>query len=223
MSKLIVFDVDGTILNSFALYEKAVLHYSQDQNLPIPCMDTIRMGYGDPHNHDFKWGVDKQAQFDHLMGTFKLATAWETSGDPAHIPHLFDGVETILSTLKNMGHMLAVVTSRPSNAFLHTTGHHGIDHYFSAVRTGCDVRGRGEKEKPEPDQLLSVMRELGYNPETTVMVGDTVMDVKMGRNAGTHTIGVTWGVHPRQNLVDAGAHYIVDTHISDILGIIDQV
>lgn len=217
MAKLAVFDIDGTLLNSFALYERAVSHYSREQGLPDPCLDTIRRGYGDPHNHDFKWGVDKDEQHRHLIGTFELASTWETSGDPQHLPQLFDGVHDLLAHLKGTGWTLGIVTSRPSYALMHTLGQHGVDSLFSGVRTGCDIKGRGEKEKPEPDQLLSIMRELGFGADQTVMIGDTTMDMKMGRSAGTKTIGVTWGVHTRDMLMDAGAHHVVDDHVQDIL------
>lgn len=223
MKKLVVFDVDGTILNSFALYERAVTHYSRENGLPDPCLETIRRGYGDPHAHDFKWGVDKDAQYRHLINTFELASRWETSGHPDHMPTLFEGAHDTLTALKDTGHTLAIVTSRPFGALEHTLRRIGVFEMFSGIRTGSDVKGRGEREKPEPDQLLSVMRELGFHAPETIMIGDTVMDVKMGLAAKTHTVGVTWGVHPRSYLEDAGAHHIIDTHAGDIPHIAQKI
>jgi phosphoglycolate phosphatase len=216
MSRLVVFDVDGTILDSFGHYAKAVAEYSAANNLPHPCLDTIKLGYGAPHAHDFKWGVSREDQYRHLMGTFEMSSGWETSGDPLKKPALFDGVADMLADLKTLGYVIGIVTSRPSDALVHTLEHHGVLHYFSGVRTSCDIKRRGEREKPEPDQLQSVMRELSFDPKDTVMIGDTVMDIKMGRAAGTHTIGVTWGVHPRDHLEQAGAHHIIDSHVADI-------
>ena len=223
MTKLVVFDVDGTILDSFGLYAQAVATYSRDNGLPMPCLDTIKIGYGDPHNHDFKWGVDRDEQRRHLIGTFQLAEKWETSGNLAHVPDFFAGALDMLIALKDTGHALAIVTSRPSHSLHSTLYHHGVGKLFSAIRTGCDVKARGEKEKPEPDQLLSVIRELAGHAQKTVMVGDTVMDIKMGLGAQAHTVGVTWGVHPRAHLEKAGAHHIVSTQANDIVSVVKSI
>ncbi len=217
MTKLVVFDIDGTILDSFAVFERAVAQYSRDNNLPMPCMDTIKLGYGEPHAHDFKWGVDRDTQLRHLYGTFKLADIWATSGDMAHMPPLYDGTLDLLTALKDGGHQLAIVTSKPSGPLAHMLDHYRLNNYFSAIRTSCDIRARGEAEKPAPDQLASVMRELKRGADESVMIGDTVMDIKMGRAAGACAIGVTWGAHPREHLEAAGAHRIVDTRVTDII------
>lgn len=217
MAKLVVFDIDGTLLDSFTLYGRAVEEYSREQGLPMPCLQTIRHGYGAPHDHDFKWGVGREEQVRHLYATFKLVDGWTTSGDPAFMPPLFDNVESLITGLHAQGHELAIVTSKPSVPLAMTLAHYGLAKYFSAIRTSCDVKGRGEAEKPAPDQLLSIMRERGAEPANTVMIGDTTMDMRMGRGAGATAIGVTWGVHPREHLMDAGAHHICDTHAGDLI------
>lgn len=217
MKKLIAFDIDGTLLNSFDLYGRAVEVYSRDNNLPMPCLDTIRTGYGNPYDHDFKWGVDRTTQVQHLYGTFKLVDDWTTSGNPDHMPPLFLGVVELLKDMHMRGHELAIVTSKPSVPLASTLAHYGLGGYFCAIRTGCDTKLRGEKEKPEPDQLLSIMRERNVAAHDTWMIGDTTMDMRMGRGAGATAIGVTWGVHSREILLAAGAHHIVDTHVQDIM------
>ena len=217
MKKLVVFDIDGTLLDSYGLYGRAVEIYSRDNNLPMPCLDTIRMGYGSPRDYDFKWGVDREEQVRHLFGTFKLVDDWTTSGNPDHMPPLFLGVVELLKDLHLRNHELAIVTSKPSVPLASTLAHYGLGGYFCAIRTSCDVKGRGEAEKPAPDQLLSIMRDRNMDAAATLMVGDTTMDMRMGRAAGATAIGVTWGVHPREVLIDAGAHHIVDTQAQDIV------
>jgi phosphoglycolate phosphatase len=217
MSKLIVFDVDGTILDSWGGYEQVVMGYSKDCGLPRPCFETIKKGYGNAHEHDFGWGVGRAEQWQHMLETFRIAERHEMSGDPRHTPPLFDGVEESLIQLKDLGHTLAIITSKAEAPLLHLLEHHNIGRFFSARRSINDVIRRGEKEKPAPDMLRSVMRELNFMPEETVMVGDTTMDVRMGRAADTHTIGVTWGTHPKESLAGAGAHHIVETVFDDVV------
>lgn len=217
MKKLVVFDIDGTLLNSYGLYGRAVEEYSRDNNLPMPCLDTIRIGYGNPYDHDFKWGCDRKTQVEHLYGTFKLVDEWTASGNPEFMPPLFLGVVELLKDLHMRNHELAIVTSKPSVPLASTLAHYGLGGYFCAIRTSCDVKGRGEAEKPAPDQLLSIMRDRNMTADATLMVGDTTMDMQMGRRAGATSIGVTWGVHSSATLLDAGAHHIVDTHAQDIV------
>lgn len=223
MKGLIVFDVDGTILDSYTLFEKCVLEYSREQGLPKPCMEAIRFGYSDPHNHDFEWGLTREKQVEHLIRIFNLVDAWSMSGEHAKTPFLFEGVEDALKELKSMGHTLAIVTSKPEAPLLHLLDYHKVGDLFDAHRNWDDIARRGEKEKPEPDMLLSVMRDLKFEPQQTIMVGDTVMDVKMGRAAKTHTIGVAWGMHPVDYLTDAGARHIVDTHFRHVVGAVKKI
>ncbi|MFN7113814.1 MAG: HAD family hydrolase [Alphaproteobacteria bacterium] len=217
MSQFIVFDVDGTILDSFGMYERVLRVYSELNKLPYPDVDAIKRGYGEPEKHDFMWGVAREEQIKHLMDSFRLNDEWSLSGDPDKIPDLFSGVKDALVHLKDLGYTLGIVTSKPEGPLLYQMEHHGVARLFSGIRTGTDVKRRGEAEKPAPDQLLSLMRELGKHPQETLMVGDTSMDVRMGRNAAALTLGVTWGAHPVEELVEAGAHHIIDTHFDDVV------
>jgi phosphoglycolate phosphatase len=223
MTKLVVFDIDGTILNSFEVFEELIAEYSRQQGLTRPCMETIKLGYGDPHNHDFKWGLSRVEQVQHMRAAWEMCDAASTSGRSEHTPHLFDGVKDVLYHLKNAGHTLAVVTSKPEVPLLHSLNHHGIIGLFSSIRTLDDIKKRGLKEKPEPDMLLSIMDELSFAPENTVMIGDTTMDIRMGRSAAAHTIGVSWGAHPKGHLTEAGAHHIVEHSFNSILSTVQKI
>lgn len=220
---LVVFDVDGTILDSYTLFEQAIAHYSEQNNMPYPNYEAIRHGYSDPLNFDFKWGVPREEQMKHLGEAFMLTDVWSMSGDISRTPLLFQGVEEALLRLRDEGHTLAIVTSKPEAPLLHLLEMHGVHNLFAAHRTWDDITRRKEREKPEPDMLLSVMRQLEADPRETVMVGDTIMDVKMGIRAGTHTIGVAWGMHPVQHLVDAGAHHIVETPFTEIVPVVRKI
>lgn len=216
MSKLVVFDVDGTFLNSHGVFDRILLEYSKANGLPDPCLKTIRHGYGEPHAHDFKWGVSREEQVKHLMNAYIIGDDI-TMRDPDYTPKLFDGVPDALTALKDHGHTLAIITSKAEAPLLHLLEEYKLRNHFSAYRAYDDIKRRNEREKPSPDMLHSVMKELKFVPDETVMIGDTTMDIRMGRSAETHTIGVTWGAHPVEHLVDAGAHHIVDTHFDDVI------
>lgn len=215
MSKLVVFDVDGTFLNSHGVFDRILLEYSRDRGLPDPCLTTIRHGYGNPRAHDFKWGVSREEQAAHLMNAFIIGDDI-TMRDPNYTPTLYDGVPEVLTMLKDHGHTLAIITSKAEAPLLHLLEKYEVKKHFSTYRAYDDIKRRGEREKPSPDMLHSVMNELKFTPSDTVMIGDTTMDIRMGRAAGTHTIGVTWGAHPKEHLEDAGAHHILDSHFHEV-------
>jgi phosphoglycolate phosphatase len=214
MTKLTVFDVDGTILDSLGFFEQIVNEYSDANGLPRPCMTTIQRGYGDPHNHDFKWGVERPVQVRHLYKVWELADARAVTGEP---PRFYNGVIDALTHLKDTGHRIALVTSKPAAPLQYVIDHYKLGSMFCAIRNLDDVKLRGEAEKPAPDMLHSVMHDLKFHPDDTFMIGDTTMDVRMGLAAKTKTIGVTWGAHPREHLIGAGAHHIVETDIHDVV------
>jgi len=216
MSKLVVFDVDGTFLNSLVVLEHTLIEYSRRLSLPHPDIEAVKHGYGAPHEHDFGWGVSKDEQARHLCAAFDLMDEFVVSGEAHLMPQLFHGVEDGFARLKDAGHTLAIITSKEEDPFHHMMEYHNLYTLFSAHRTSGDIEKRGEKEKPAPDMLISVMHELNFAPDETVMIGDSTMDMRMGRSANTSTIGVTWGAHPKHKLVEAGAQFIVDTDFNDV-------
>ncbi|MCK4944981.1 MAG: HAD family hydrolase [Alphaproteobacteria bacterium] len=216
MSRLIVFDVDGTFLDTYDLFKKVILKYSNDEGLPSPCFTTIARYYGSPLEHDFGWGVSREEQEKHLFASFDMTNDLFMSGDPQYIPQLFTGAEETFARLKDAGHTLAIVTSKPEKPLLHLMELYKLDRFFSTQRNYDDITRLCLRGKPAPDMLQSVMKELKFAPEETVMVGDTTMDIQMGLSAGTSAIGVTWGTYLKEHLVDAGAHHIIETEFSDV-------
>jgi len=219
MSKLVVFDIDGTLLNSFSFFKREAFKYSNENNLPMPSMDLMKKGYANPDDYDFGWNVNKYEQRKHLENIFDIVEKESMN----YIPELFEGVEDTLVHLKDTGHTLGIVTSKTQAPLIEMLEYHNIYTLFSGHRTWCDIKNRGEKEKPSPDMLNSLMKELNFISAETIMIGDTNMDIGMGRNANTNTIGVTWGAHPKEFLIDAGAHHIVETKVSDIVPVIIDI
>ena len=195
MSKFIAFDVDGTILNSWPVFEQEMVKYSDEQNMPMPCLDSIRHGYAFPHEVDFKWGLELHEQRPHLHNVYRRIDE-HVAGV---IPPMYDGAITFLKDLKKRGYTLGIVTSKPSNPMAAVLKHYEMVPIFCGVRTSCDVN------------------ELSFTPEQTVMIGDTTMDIEMGIAAGAHTIGVTWGNHCADRLTNAGAHKIASTDYDEVL------
>lgn len=219
MPKLIAFDIDGTLLDSWPMFEKELIAYSTEEQLNPPHLENLRTGYAFPHEIDYGWGLELHEQRTHLHNVFKRV-------DERHsgvVPPLFQGALDFLKGLKARDYTLGIVTSKPSAPLAVMLEHYDIDAIFCGVRTSCDVKLRGEKEKPAPDQLLSLAQELCFDPHHTIMIGDTTMDIEMGRNAGAHTIGVTWGNHCVNRLTEAGAHKIANTNFDEVMDHITNI
>jgi len=218
MSKLLVFDVDGTFLNSIHYFGQYVLEYSRKQGWGDVCVESVLLGYSDPDSYDFGWGVSKKEQ----KVMFHQACKSFEENITKNVPNLYEGAKETLIKLKDMGYSLAVVTSKSEKPLITTFEKHQLDGLFVSQRNYDDIERRGEKEKPEPDMLLSVMNELGFSNDNTIMIGDTFMDVHMGNNAGAKTIAVTWGAHSKEELEKANPTYIVGGEFSNILSLIEK-
>ena len=220
MNHLVVFDFDGTLANSLPMFLDSAVEYSTTNDLPKPCLETLTYGYGHPDEHDFGWKVCKDTQREHLYNIYRMMDTIDPATELHKVPPLFDGVFETLHKLEELGHELAIVTAKPFAPLKVIIEHHDIHARFKSIRSYDDFEKRGERQKPHPDQLLSVMNEMDYSPDQTIMVGDTTMDIKMGKSAGTTAVGVTWGNHEENHLLDAGADVVLTDHFSDLLEVV---
>ena len=222
MTKLICFDFDGTLCDSWPPFEQAAIRYTEINKLPPLCLETLKTGYGYPNDHDFWEGLSREDQVDHLHKLYRIVDDPRSEMMGGIYPVLFDGVLDTLDNLKAQGYTLALVTARPNEPLQVILDHHDLHKYFCGLRTHDDHEKRGERGKPHPDQLLSVIKELNFAPEDAVMVGDTCMDMKMGAAAGVRTIGVTWGNHCIKRLSEGGAVHVVEEKFTDLQDVIEN-
>ena len=209
--RLVVFDFDGTLIDTFDLYQKKVGEYTALHGLKFPDVEKIRRYYNRARDHDFGFGLPLENQAEHLYGSFSWIDARTMSGEAGMVPDPYVGIHDALEAIATAGHKLAIVTARDRVSLDYILKHHRLDGFFTGYRTWEDVKSRGEASKPAPDQLISIIKEMGrFDAAHTLMVGDTTMDMAMARAAGSMALGVTWGSHPRDFLEEAGAHHVID-------------
>jgi HAD superfamily hydrolase (TIGR01549 family) len=214
MLKAVIFDSDGTLINSFELIVAAHAHLSKLHNLNPPTAEEIRplLALALPMPDIFRKlypGVEP----DLLMaanGDFVVKNAAKAAA--------FAGIHEMLQELKAMGLKLAIVTG--GNHKIHDIlMHHDIDRHFESV-VHCDRVTRG---KPHPEGVLLALEELGVQPGQAVMVGDSKSDILAGKNAEVaHCIGVTHGHGAADDLRSAGAEYVVDS-LAEVLATIQTL
>ena len=130
-------------------------------------------------------------------------------------PEAFPGVLETLSILHQKGFTLTIASSRSRNSLTELTRNMGIADYVSYLLGADDVK----EAKPKPEPVLKTLAEMHYDASETLVVGDMAVDIQMGANAGAKTCGVTWGNGTRDELVQAGADYIID-NMKELLGIV---
>ena len=128
---------------------------------------------------------------------------------------LFEGVPETLDTLKKAGVKIVIASNNVQPVLRRLTSNLGIADYIDDIVAVEDV----ENVKPAPDIALEVLRRCNIKGEEALVVGDSTFDMDMGREAGCHLCGVTYGSHTPEMLRKTGARYIID-NFSDLLKIV---
>lgn len=205
-NRFVVFDCDGTLVDSQHNIVAAMSRAFLAQGLPEPDPADVRRLVG-LHVADAVAQLLPGAPGATLeavgKGFILAGRALRDRHD--HEEPLFPGVIEVLDSLAEGDMLLAVATGKSRRGLHRTLKRHGIGDRFVILKTADDGPG-----KPDPSILLDAMAEAGATPGSTAMIGDTVFDVTMARNANTYAIGVGWGYHQRHELDAAGAHVILD-------------
>jgi phosphoglycolate phosphatase len=203
--KLIVFDVDGTLVDSQHVIVASVQAGFANFGLPVPTGDAIRRIVG----LRLTDGLARLAPDLDPPAIEALARAYRDGfqarrAAPDLPETLFPGVRAMLEALAEAGFQLGVATGKSRRGLLAVLEHHGLLPFFITLQTGDVPPG-----KPHPAMLLRAIDEAGVTPAETAMIGDTTFDIAMACAAGALPIGVAWGYHPADELAAAGAAHLV--------------
>lgn len=202
---LVLFDCDGTLVDSqFAIIAAMNTAFAAEGIGPAD-PESVRRVVGLPLAEAIARLVpDRNAiEVDRLAGHYKEAFASQRTREELREP-LFPGIDKVLRELYDSGATLGVATGKSHRGLIATLEKHQILPLFSTLQT-ADI-GPG---KPNPHMAYRAFEETGHVAEDTVMIGDTVFDIEMARNAHIKSIGVSWGYHPSEDLQDAGADRLV--------------
>ncbi|ATQ75598.1 HAD family hydrolase [Massilia violaceinigra] len=200
---LIVFDWDGTLMDSTSTIVKCIQAAAKDLGLPIPRDDAASHVIG--------------------LGLHEAMQAVMPNIDPAFYPRmveryrfhflskdhelvLFDGVREMLAELSQEAYFLAVATGKSRVGLNRSLNAVGLLSLFDATRCADETFS-----KPHPAMLQELTRELGQDLKRTVMIGDTTHDLLMANNAGAAAIAVQYGAHPHEQLSACNPIYSAET------------
>ncbi|MDR2165168.1 MAG: HAD-IIIA family hydrolase [Zoogloeaceae bacterium] len=189
---LIVFDWDGTLMDSATAIVEAIQASCRDLGLPVPSTARARHVIGLGLAEALQHAVPDLPEHAYPRMSERYRHHY-LAGD--HTLRLFTGVEAMLADLRARGFAIAVATGKSRAGLARAMAHFDLGAFFHATRTADQCRS-----KPHPQMLEELMEELGSTPERTLMIGDTTHDLQMAKNAGVPGIGVSYGAHPEQEL-----------------------
>ena len=191
--KLLVFDWDGTLMDSEARIVDCVRAAIRDLGLVPPGDEQIRniIGLGLGEAVDTLLPGSQPAVKEGIVARYRHHFLVENK-TPSR---LFDGVEDTLMSLEEEGYLLAVATGKGRRGLDQALADTGLGPRFNATRCSDET-----SSKPNPEMLLQLKDELEVAPEDTLMIGDTEYDMQMAVNAGTRMLGVSYGVHTAERL-----------------------
>lgn len=198
---LALFDCDGTLVDSQHSICAAMTRAFEAVKLPPPDRPTILsvVGLSLPHAMAKLLPDADDAFHYHLADQYRDAfRAMRTEGDVSE--PLYEGIAALIDRLSTDGWLLGVATGKSDRGLALCLTQHGIFDRFVTLQTADR-----HPSKPNPAMLMAAMAEAGAVPDTTVMIGDTTYDIDMAVGAGVRAIGVNWGYHSPEDLMEAGA------------------
>jgi phosphoglycolate phosphatase len=214
MTRLIVFDCDGTLVDSQHLIVAAAEQAFAAEGLPPPAAADVHEIIGLSLEVAIK--VLRPAAPPALRARLVegYRAAWRALRVGGLHEPLYPGALTTLHELDRRGHLLGVATGKGRPGLDSVLAHHRLSTLFTSLQTAdC------HPSKPHPSMLEAAMRETGSDPGQTLMVGDTSYDMTMAHAAGVGAIGVAWGYHPVEVLTAAGAGTILE-RFEDLLELV---
>jgi phosphoglycolate phosphatase len=217
--KLLIFDCDGTIVDSQAGIVLSMDHAFRSLGLkPPPRAATLSVvGLSLPEAFAVL-APDAEPDVRKLLADRYKSAFRDLDRDPSECEILFPGCkETIAKLLKHDDVVLGIATGKSKRGVDRLVEREGWHGHFATIQTADD-----HPSKPHPSMILQAMAETGAEPHQTIMIGDTTYDIDMAHAAKVGALGVTWGYHHRDELAECGAHLIIDDY-AEMSGAIDGI
>ncbi|MCB1516532.1 MAG: HAD-IA family hydrolase [Hyphomicrobiaceae bacterium] len=217
--RLIVFDMDGTLVDSHGFIISVVRATFERLGQSVPSADEVRDIIGLSNYEAFAQLTGQSGDaVRNAMDTYQAVFNELRTSDAYNEPTLFDGIPEVLTELSARPEtLLGIATGKSHRGMERVLQAHGIRDLFVTRQTPDE-----NPSKPHPGMLQRAMAEAGTMPNQTVMIGDSSYDIEMARAAGTGALGVTWGSHEPDLLAQSGAHIIID-RVSHMIDAIDDI
>jgi pyrophosphatase PpaX len=211
MRPAILFDLDGTLIDSIELILGAARHAFVGFEGRAPTDEQWRAGIGRPLQAVLREFAPDDAEAARLFGRYR---AYQLEHHD-RLVRPYAGILETVRWLADAGHPMALVTSKSDWMAEKAMVLVGLDRLIPTI-VGCDTC---VNHKPHPEPVERALALLGAEPGNALFVGDSPHDVESGRAAGVGTVGVTWGAFTREELERAGADVVID-RVQELPGIV---
>lgn len=209
--KTIIFDWDGTLMDSAGRIISAMQTSAANVGLPVPEEHAVRHIIGLSLDSVFD-ELFPQTDYSFKPRLFEEYRYQYVEADQTPSP-LFEGAEDVLLHLKEKGLSLAVATGKARKGLIRVMTESALTEYFDDSICADEA-----ESKPHPQMLELLTQRNGWQKQQCLMIGDTTHDLKMAKSAGIQSIGVSYGAHPKENLAHLDPLHILD----DIRELIDM-
>ncbi len=203
MKKAVIFDLDGTLLNTLGDLASSVNFALRECGYPERTVDEVRSFIGNGVIMLMRRSVPKGTNEADEKACFEKFRAY-------YLEHMedttapYDGVNELIEKLSARGIKTAVVSNKLD------AGVKGLcEKYFPGLTCAFGVNNESER-KPAPANVFKALSKLKVEKSEALYVGDSEVDVQTAQNAGLEMVGVTWGYRSRETLVSSGANHIVE-------------
>ena len=201
----IIFDLDGTLLNTLEDLADAVNYALKESGYPLRTTDEVRRFIG----NGVKKLMERSTPDNITDGDFEkcyqlFREYYKNNSRNKTAP--FEGITDLLKKLKEQGIKTAVVTNKMDEAAQDV-----IRYYFGELIDITIGQRDGIPTKPDPACVNKAIESLNAEKESCIFIGDSDVDILAGHNAGLPAIGVTWGYRSKELLLESGADYIAES------------
>ena len=206
MTKAVIFDLDGTLLNTLDDLADSCNETLHQMNFPLRSIDEVRQFVGNGIAKLMELAIpdgkeNPEYEKSVLLMKKNYANNWQNKTRP------YNGILDLISTLHRMKIKTGIVSNKPDAQVKELAAYYFSSNIKRETAVG-DFEGRNRK--PSPDSVLEVMRILEVKKDETIYVGDSDVDIETAKNAGIPCISVTWGFRDKNFLLNSGAKKLAD-------------
>ena len=212
--QLVIFDLDGTILNTLEDLYFSVNHALQKSGFALRTLEEVRQFVGNGIRKLIERAVPSGCSENQINQVHADFTAYYAVHCADHT-RPYEGISELLSTLRKTGIKTAVVSNKADYAVQIL-----CQDYFPGLFDAITGEREGIRRKPAPDSVLSILNALQISPQQAIYVGDSDVDIQTAKNAGLACISVCWGFRDKEFLIRNGAQHLI-LHPEELLSIFE--
>ena len=214
MITTVIFDMDGTVLNTLDDLAASVNYVLTRYGMPVHCTEDYRRYFGNGIRYALQCAVPKgteEAAIDQMIPVFRE----HYNAHCLDKTRPYDGIQELMKALRDRGYKLAIVSNKIDSAVKELNAK-----FFSDYADVAIGEREGIRRKPAPDTVVQALEELKSAKHEAVYIGDSEVDLQTAANAGLPCISVLWGFREKDFLTEQGAAVFVNTpqEIYDLLG-----